>query len=58
MIRVVAELKATKLARSHLWVDERTGEPLGTTSLRSAAPSEYRPPGKWRMRPCTILRMS
>ena len=57
MIRDVAELKATKLARSQLWIDE-DGEPLGMTSLRSAAPSEYRPPGRWRIRPCTILRVS
>ena len=58
MIDELADPRATKLARSQLWIDERTGEPLGTTSLRSAAPSEYRPPGKLRMRPCTILRVS
>ena len=57
MIRDVAELKATKLARSQRWIDE-DGEPLGMTSLRSATPSEYRPPGRWRIRPCTILRVS
>jgi hypothetical protein len=54
----LADPKAVKLARSNLWIDERTGEPLGTTSLRSASPSEYRPSGKLRMRPCTILRVS
>ena len=56
VIHDLAHPNATKLARSQLWIDE-DGEPLGTTSLRSAAPSEYRPPGKWRMRPCTILRV-
>jgi hypothetical protein len=57
VIADLADPKATKLARSQLWIDE-DGEPLGTASLRSAAPSEYRPPGKWRMRPCRIVRVN
>ena len=58
MIDELTDPKAVKLARSQFWIDEITGEPLGTTSLRSAAPPEYRPPGKLRMRPCTILCVS
>ena len=57
MIDQLADPKATKLARSQLWIGE-DGEPLGMTSLRSAAPPEYRPPAKWRMRPCRIVRVS
>jgi hypothetical protein len=36
LIDELGDPKAVKLARDNLWIDERTGEPIGTTSFRSA----------------------
>ena len=53
---VIAELdepKLTRLGRSDLWIDE-SGEPVGRIRRQVVLPHEKRPPGRLRIRPCTI----